>query len=205
MRSPVPPGPAEWRRFDDDHLGPILRAALGCFAEHGYHGTSIRMLAEAAGLSVPGVYHHYRSKQEILRRIVDTVMAELVAHVAAAEEASDGTPGGRFDAVVEALVLFHMSRRSDAFVASTEMRSMDPELRAAHIASRDALQSRVEQAIADGVRAGHFSCDSPADAARAVCSLCVSIATWYRPSGALSPDALVAQYLGYCRRIAGRV
>ena len=44
------------------------------------------MIAEAAGLSVPGLYHHYRSKQAILAALVDTAMAEMLANTAAAAD-----------------------------------------------------------------------------------------------------------------------
>lgn len=195
---------AEWREFDDDHLDVSLRAALGCFAAHGYHGTSIRMVADAAGLSVPGLYHHHRSKQDLLDKVVGAAMRELLAHTHAAESDSDGSPTGRFDNIVTALILFHLARRQQAFVASTEMRSMDPEVRAVHVSSRDEQQKMIAAAIADGVATGDFECDSPIDAARAVSSLCVSIANWYRPGGALEPEAIVEQYLGFCRRIAGQ-
>ena len=196
---------ANWSEFGDDRLDASLRAALECFAAHGYHGTSIRMVADAAGLSVPGLYHHHRSKQSLLDGVVGAAMEELLEHTRAAEADSDGTPAGRFDNIVTALILFHLARRQQAFVASTEMRSMDPEVRAVHVASRDAEQAMISSAIADGNEAGEFDCPSPADAARAISSLCVSIANWYRPGGKLDPDDIVSQYLGYCRAIAGRL
>lgn len=195
---------ADWREFEDDHLDASLRAALDCFAAHGYHGTSIRMVADAAGLSVPGLYHHHRSKQELLDKVVGAAMDEMLAHTRAAEEDSDGTPVGRFDNIVTALILFHLARRQQAFVASTEMRSMEAEVRAVHVASRDAQQAMITSAIADGVSTGDFECDSPVDAARAISSLCVSITNWYRPGGALGPSDIAAQYLGFCRLIAGQ-
>ncbi len=40
----------------------VLLAALECFVERGYHGTTIRQIANRAGVSVPGLYHHYASK-----------------------------------------------------------------------------------------------------------------------------------------------
>lgn len=195
---------ATWREFDDDGLDASLRAALDCFAAHGYHGTSIRMVADAAGLSVPGLYHHHRSKQVLLDKVVGSAMTELLAHTRAAEADSDGTPAGRFDNIVTALILFHLARQEQAFVASTEMRSMDPAVRAVHVGSRDEQQAMITTVIADGNAAGEFDCPSPVDAARAISSLCVSIATWYRPGGSLGPDEIVDQYLGFCRRIAGR-
>ena len=197
--------PEDWRTPGPDPLTAPLRAALQVFARHGYHGASIRTIAEAAGLSVPGLYHHYPSKQAILRAVAEATMAEMLEHSRAAEADSDGTPVGRFGNLVESLARFHMARRDHAFVASTEMRSMDPEVRAQHVAQRDAQQGLIEAAIRDGVAAGDFDCPHPADAARAVSSLCVSIASWYRPDGPISADEIVERHLGFARGIVGAV
>ncbi|GAA3518386.1 TetR/AcrR family transcriptional regulator [Dietzia aurantiaca] len=192
-----------WREFGTDELTPPLRAALGVFARHGYHGASIRTIAEAAGLSVPGLYHHYRSKQAILAALVDAAMAEMLTHTAAAAEDAGDSPATRFANIVECLARFHMARRDHAFVASTEMRSMDPDVRAHHISQRDAQQTMIEDAIRAGVDAGDFTCRHPEDAARAIASLCVSIASWYRPGGPLTADDVVARHLGYARAMVG--
>lgn len=37
----------------------------------GYHGFSIRMLAEACGLTVPGILHHFPSKEVLLLAVLD--------------------------------------------------------------------------------------------------------------------------------------
>lgn len=193
----------DWREFGPDALTPPLRAALTVFARHGYHGASIRMIAETAGLSVPGLYHHYKSKQAILAAVVDSAMAEMLAHTtAAAEEAGDSLPD-RFDNIVECLARFHMARRDHAFVASTEMRSMDADIRTHHIEQRDAQQNMLENAIQAGVDSGVFSCAHPEDAARAIASLCVSIASWYRPDGPLTADIVVARHLDFARAMVG--
>lgn len=192
-----------WREFGTDELTPPLRAALGVFARHGYHGASIRTIAEAAGLSVPGLYHHYKSKQAILAALVDAAMAEMLTHTAAAAEDAGDSPSTRFANIVECLARFHMARRDHAFVASTEMRSMDPDVRAHHISQRDAQQTMIEDAIRAGVDAGDCTCRHPEDAARAIASLCVSIASWYRPGGPLTADDVVARHLGYARAMVG--
>lgn len=192
-----------WREFGPDELTPPLRAALGVFARHGYHGASIRTIAETAGLSVPGLYHHYKSKQAILAAVVDAAMVEMLAHTAAAAEDAGDSPVTRFTNVVECLARFHMARRDHAFVASTEMRSMDPDVRAHHISQRDAQQTMLEDAIRAGVDSGDFSCRHPEDAARAISSLCVSIASWYRPDGPLSSDDVVARHLEFARAMVG--
>ncbi len=178
----------------------ILAAALAAFAERGYHGTSIRDIAAGAGLSVPGVYHHYRSKQEVLGALVVAIMSDLLARsrtaVAGVEE-----PSARFDVLVEELLRFHMERREDAFVASSEIRSLEPDLRERYVALRDEQQAMILDAVEAGVASGAFATAYPVEAARSVAVLCVGVATWYRADGPSSPDDLVARHLRLARAL----
>ncbi len=48
----------------------LLEAALQLFAAHGYHGASMRQIAEAADVAVGGIYNHFRSKEEILVAVI---------------------------------------------------------------------------------------------------------------------------------------
>ena len=194
---------ADWRTFADDDLDDTLRAARSLFATHGYDGTSIRAIAAAVGKSVPGVYHHYASKQVILDQIVSRAIGTMLVHTRAADADSDGTAAGRFDQVIEALLRFHMERRDDAFVASTEMRSMEGSVLRRHVAQRDEQQAMIRGIIEQGVAAGVFDCRSPGDAARAVSSLCVSVASWYRPDGLLSVDEIAERYGEFARGMIG--
>lgn len=50
----------------------VIDAALQQFATHGYHGASMRQIAEAAGIAVGGIYNHFRSKEEILIAVIAT-------------------------------------------------------------------------------------------------------------------------------------
>jgi AcrR family transcriptional regulator len=49
----------------------ILEAALQLFSKQGYRGTSIREIAEAAGLSTGNVYHHFPDKEALFRTLLD--------------------------------------------------------------------------------------------------------------------------------------
>ena len=181
----------------------VLASALEAFAEQGYHGTSMRDLAAGAGLSVPGLYHHYRSKQDVLMALVLAVMDDLLTRTRAALEAETRGPVERYDALVRALLRFHLERRTEAFVASSEIRSLDPENRTRYVALRDEQQQMIADAIAAGVEAGAFDVPHPEDTARAVATLCVGVATWYRPAGGLPPDELVERHLVLARRLVG--
>ncbi|MBI5963480.1 MAG: TetR/AcrR family transcriptional regulator [Chloroflexi bacterium] len=48
----------------------IEDAAVELFMEHGYHATSMRQIAEQAGLALGGIYNHFSSKEEIFEAII---------------------------------------------------------------------------------------------------------------------------------------
>ncbi len=52
----------------------ILNAATELFASKGFDGTSVRDIAEKVGLSVPGMFHYFPSKEEILYEIMTDFM-----------------------------------------------------------------------------------------------------------------------------------
>lgn len=194
---------ADWRVYEPTHLPRILEAALRAFADHGYHGTSIRDIASRAGLSVPGIYHHYRSKQDILMELMQSVMSELLERSHSALASADDSAATQFDALVESLLRFHMFRRAQAFVASTEIRSLNTDNRTAYVARRDEQQQMIEDVIVRGELNGDFSTPFPEDAARAVATLCVGVAAWYRDDGPLSPVELVERHLVLARGLVG--
>src|SRR3954464_9370214 len=57
----------------------IERAATEVFAEHGYHAASMGEIARRSGVTVPVVYDHFASKQELHRRLLERHFAELRA------------------------------------------------------------------------------------------------------------------------------
>lgn len=189
------PAPArDWRAYDARLLPPIVDAARACFVESGYDGTSIREIAERAGLSVPGLYHHYRSKQALLVAILEVAMADLWWRSEAALVEAGEDPVARIDALVECLVLFHAHERDLAFLAWSELRSTEPQMRAEHVARRDRQQRLLEEAVEDGVRAGVVGTPYPRETSRAVVTMCTAVAQWYRTGGELSPADLAARY-----------
>lgn len=48
----------------------IEDAAIELFMEHGYHATSMRQIADQAGLALGGIYSHFASKEEIFEGII---------------------------------------------------------------------------------------------------------------------------------------
>ena len=59
----------------------IIDAAMELFSEHGYRGTSIIRIEQAAGLSpgAGGIYHHFPSKEALLTAGVERQLSRLAA------------------------------------------------------------------------------------------------------------------------------
>jgi AcrR family transcriptional regulator len=66
----------------------IVSAASGLFAEHGVGGTSLKMIADAIGVTKAAVYHQFRTKEAI---VIAVAQAEL-GRVEAAMDAAEAEP-----------------------------------------------------------------------------------------------------------------
>ena len=49
----------------------ILDEALTLFAERGYNGTGVDLIAERVGIKGPSLYKHLKSKEDILKTLID--------------------------------------------------------------------------------------------------------------------------------------
>lgn len=198
-------GPAElsWRAFPPLALDPVLRAAIESFVVTGYHGATMRSLAQRAGTSVPSVYHRYRDKQDLLLRILDITMGELHWRVRAARDEGQ-TSVDRVSMIVEALALYHTHRRDLAFIGASEMRSLVGANRYRITKSRSEIQRLLDEEIAAAVRDGYLATEHPRDAGRAIATMCTSLAQWFRIDGPSSPEQIAKEYadfaLGLLRR-----
>jgi len=56
---------------DLDNRGRLLRAATDAFAEYGYEGTSLRVIADNAGVSFQLIAYYFGSKEELWLKTVD--------------------------------------------------------------------------------------------------------------------------------------
>lgn len=59
-------------------VAAVLDAALELFSTQGYRATTLRQIAEKAGLSVGNIYHHFPNKHEIYQRLIQRYWERLL-------------------------------------------------------------------------------------------------------------------------------
>ncbi|MEV7627930.1 TetR/AcrR family transcriptional regulator [Actinoplanes sp. NPDC089786] len=68
----------------------LIGVTIDLVAEHGYTGTSLARIAEAAGISKAAVLYHFPSKDAVVRAAYTSVLESLTGQVGAAVDASSG-------------------------------------------------------------------------------------------------------------------
>src|SRR5437762_11407012 len=81
----------------------ILGAAARIFREKGYHGASVRDIAESVGLLKGSLYHYIRSKEELLARLFEGALEDTIRELEAIA-ARDTAPSVRLREMVKAYV-----------------------------------------------------------------------------------------------------
>lgn len=168
----------------------VITAALEMFSTRGFHGASMRQIAQAANTSLSNLYNYFGSKDELLEFVLEETARLLAESLEEAVTAAGDDPADRLEAAVRAYVDFSVDRPQASIVGITEVRYLNGEHRAEVIAQRDRTETVLRTVIADGVDAGAFDVADIGAATRGVVALCNSIPSWYRLDGALSPAAL---------------
>jgi AcrR family transcriptional regulator len=65
QREGPPEKPQEGETKGERTRARVVRVAQRLFVERGYHGTSVRQIADGAGLALGGIYNHFSGKEEI--------------------------------------------------------------------------------------------------------------------------------------------
>lgn len=164
----------------------LLEAAVHAFGAKGFHGTTTRDIAAAAGMSPAAVYVHHRSKEELLHVISregHQTTLELIRSAGAT-----GSPTERLAAIARDFGRHHARGHTWARIVNYELESLSPEHREEIRDLRIAIEHEVRTVIEAGMASGEFDVADPSMATTAVLSLGIDIARWYRDDGRWSPD-----------------
>ncbi|MGH9426759.1 MAG: TetR/AcrR family transcriptional regulator [Terriglobia bacterium] len=140
----------------------ISTAAANLFLSDGYHKTSVREIAQKAGVSVGSVFNYFTSKEAILFYLLSHVQSETVAilqeqRVEFARRKSEGAaPQELFLLVYEIYVRRYDELRRYIILAYQELKSLTVSERRRLLEGDERIQHFLEEVITWGVEQGAF-------------------------------------------------
>lgn len=176
-----------------DRRSEILERAARLICERGYGSTSIQDIAEACGLTKAGLYHHIRSKEQLLVEIMHYGMDRFEAQVLAEVEGIVD-PVERLKACMRRNILLVTSGWSkEVTIILHEHNTLTGDLALQINQRKKRYVHFLESAITEAIALGRIRDINPTVAAFAFLGMVLWIYKWFRPDGALSEDVVAEQ------------
>jgi TetR/AcrR family transcriptional regulator, cholesterol catabolism regulator len=163
----------------------LLDAAATLFRERGFAGATTRELASVVGIHSASMYHHVRSKEDLLY-VLCTESLTKVAEDAEAAVASENEPLAQLHALIVAHLTTSLFDQDKHATMLTELRSLPTKRRNEVIALRDRYERIVMEVVAAGQADGSLRSDLSARLLTlALLNLLNWTIFWYSPDGEL--------------------
>ena len=184
------PGLASERR---DHL---VKLAADLFAKKGFQATTVREIADEAGILSGSLYHHFDSKESIVDEILSNFFSELMAANRAAIE-KGGTPEEILAALVRIAFGTLEPHRAAITVMQNDWNYLKGLERFAYLTqAEDEVEQMWVMAIRDGQGTGLFRQDiDPKLTYRMIRDTIWVAIRWFQPGGRLNAEGLSDHYL----------
>ncbi|MEU2657755.1 TetR/AcrR family transcriptional regulator [Streptomyces sp. NPDC007325] len=174
----------------------LLDVAAEVFAVQGYDATSVRRIADAAGLLAGSLYYHFDSKESMLDEILSGFLDDLWTRYDGVLAAGLG-PRETLEALVTESFREIDRHRAAVAIYQKESGQLRDQPRFGYLAD---AQRRFERAwlrtLESGVAAGDFRTDLDVRLTYRFLRDTVWVAaSWYRPGGQHSPEEIARQYL----------
>jgi AcrR family transcriptional regulator len=171
----------------------IFDASVHLFLEKGFHETSMREIAKAAGVGKSTLYDYYQTKDDIL---VSYFTGEIEKITARAQEIiqKNSNISEKISKIMKMHLGYLVDNRQTFLRLSLEAQRLSAESQDQIQIGRHAYQDMLRSLIEEGIRQGEFRPVNPLFAARSIFSL-LSIAVFTtRPTG--TPEEMLEQALG---------
>jgi AcrR family transcriptional regulator len=135
---------ADFSRYDQK-LEFILRTAARMFAEKSYHSTSMREISRATGVSLSGLYHYCKSKEELLFLIQDNCFGRVLERLEQRLSVEDD-PFQKLRVFIDNHLAFFAANMAEMKVLSHEADSLAGDLQA-HVSGKKQKYTKLARKI----------------------------------------------------------
>jgi AcrR family transcriptional regulator len=171
-------------------LAAIREAGLDLIHERGFEAVSLRQLAARVGLQPGSLYNHIETKQDLLFDLIHNHMVTLLQSVDAELDGIED-PLARLKAFIAFHLTYHIERKREVFIGSSELRSLDPKNRKKIVALRRAYEERLCDILERGTEKRLFKIDDIPVSAYAILAMLTGICTWYDAKGRVDRKTLI--------------
>ena len=168
----------------------ILDTAATMFAEKGFVGTNLRDIADALGMSRPGLYYHFPSKENLLEAIVEELTLSAERQLVRITEDKGGEPDQALRLVVQATTVWLLDHRVFFRLLDRAESDLPPEVKASNEESKRKNLQYFVGIIERGISCGKFRPVDPHIAALAIAGMRNWAAWWYKPDGRLTAQQI---------------
>lgn len=187
-KTDVSPSPARRRE--------LLATAAEVFAAQGYNATTVRKIADEAGILAGSLYYHFDSKESMLDEILSTFLDELWARYDSVLASGLG-PRETIEALVTESFREIDRHRAAVAIYQKESKYLSVQPRFGYLADSQekyekAWLGTLERGVSEGVFRGDLDVRLTY---RFVRDTVWVAASWYRPGGQHSPEEIARQYL----------
>ncbi|MGO4445290.1 TetR family transcriptional regulator KstR2 [Mycobacterium sp. 2YAF39] len=174
----------------------LLELAAKMFADRGLRATTVRDIADSAGILSGSLYHHFSSKEEmvdeLLREFLDwlfTRYQEIIAIEPDPLERLKGLFMASFEAIAD--------RHAQVVIYQDEAKRLLGQPRFAYVEERNKEQRKMwVDVLNQGIEEGCFRPDIDVDLVyRFIRDTTWVSVRWYQPGGPLTADEVGRQYL----------
>jgi AcrR family transcriptional regulator len=174
----------------------LLALAATMFAERGLRATTVRDIADSAGILSGSLYHHFASKEEmvdeVLRNFLDwlfTRYQEIVATEPNPLERLKGLFMSSFEAIE--------TRHAEVVIYQDEAKRLSSQERFSYVEERNKEQRKMwVDVLNQGIEEGYFRPDVDVDVVyRFIRDTTWVSVRWYQPGGPLTAEQVGRQYL----------
>lgn len=174
----------------------LLELAATMFAERGLRATTVRDIADRAGILSGSLYHHFASKEEMVDEVLQDFLDWLFAryrHIIDTEpnplERLKGLFMASFDAIEH--------RHAQVVIYQDEAKRLLPQPRFSYLEDLNRQQRQMwVDVLQQGIKEGHFRPDLDVDLVyRFIRDTTWVSVRWYQPGGPLTAEQVGRQYL----------
>lgn len=179
----------------DGARGRLLTEAARLFREKGYERTTVRDLAAAVGIQSGSLFHHFRTKEEILKAVMVETIRLNTALMQAALEAADSSRDKLRGLVRAELESINGQTGEAMAVLVFEWRSLSADSQAEVLELRDIYEKLWLHVLESLKREGVLEAD-PFVVRRMLTGALSWTVTWYKPErGGLTLDGLTDEVM----------